>query len=66
MEKDHRAQEILMESVKRFSHIIRLETSKEIYDKPVKLFSEDTIKKVISLRSYLCKLKVSKDKGLFS
>lgn len=61
MERDQRAQGILMKSIKGplIPYIVGLETSKEKYDKLVKLFFEDTIKKVISLGSNLHKLKVT-------
>lgn len=51
MEKDLRAQEILMESVKDplIPYITELETSKEIYDKLVELFYESVIRNIISL-----------------
>jgi len=68
MEKDPRAQDIVIESVKYslIPHIARLEISKEIYDELVELFAEYAINKVISLRSDLHKLKVSKDNQLSS
>lgn len=66
MERDLRAQEILMKSVKGplIPYIAGLETSKEIYDKLAELFSEGAIRKVISLRSNLFKFKVSEDAGI--
>ena len=53
MERDQRAQGIVTKSVKGpfIPHIAGLVTSKEIYDNMVELFSEDVIRKVISLRS---------------
>jgi len=68
MERDLRSQEIPMESVKDplVPYIAELETSKEIYDKLVELFFESAIRKVISLRSDLFKLKVSKDEGIYT
>lgn len=48
------------------SDIEGLETSKEIHDKLIELFSRDAIRKAISLRFDLHKLKVSKDEGISS
>ena len=68
IEKDLRAQEILLESVKDplILYLVELQTSKEIYDKLVELFFESAIRKVISLRLDLYKLKVSKVEGISS
>lgn len=67
-EKDLKAQKILNESIKDslISYVAKLETSKEIYDKLEELFSRSTIEKILTLRSKLHKLKVSKDKGISS
>jgi len=65
MEKDLRAQEILMESIKD-PLVAGLETSKEIYNNFLELFSKYAINKVMSLKSNLHKFSVSKDKGLCS
>lgn len=64
MERDQRAQEILMKSIKDF--LVQDWRHQERYNKLIELLSKDVIKKVISLRSDLHKLKVSKDKGLSS
>jgi len=66
MERDLKAENILKESMKDplISYVAELETSKEIYDKMIEIFSKRTIEKIISLRSYLYKLKVSKDEGI--
>lgn len=68
MERDLKAQKIIKESIKYplISYIAELETSKEIYDKMAELFSKSTIEKIISLRSDLYKLKVSKDEWISS
>ncbi len=41
-----------------------METSKEIYDKMGEIFSRSTIENILSLRSDIHKLKVSKDEGI--
>ena len=68
MERDLKAQKILKEYIKNplISYVAELETSKEIYDKLVELFSESAIREIISLRFDLHKLKVSKDEGISS
>lgn len=68
MERDLRAQNILKKFIKNplISYVAELETSKEIYDELVELFSESMIDKTISLRYDLYKLKVSKDEGISS
>ena len=57
MERDLMAQNILKELIKDplISYVAKLETSKEIYDKMIKLFFKSTIEKIISLRSNLYK-----------
>ena len=67
MERDLKAQKILKESIKGLllSYVSELETSEEIYDKLVELFSERTIGKTISLRFDVYKLEVSKDEGIY-
>ena len=67
-ERDLRAQKILKESIKDplIPYIAELETSKEIYDELVELFSKSAIRKIISLRSDIYKLKVSNDEGISS
>jgi len=68
MEMDLKAQKILNESIKDplISYVAELETSKGIYDKLGELFSKSTIEKIISLRSDLHRLKVSKGEGILS
>lgn len=68
MERDLKAQNILKESIKDppISYVAELEISKEIYDKIIEIFSKRIIKNIISLRSDLYKLKVSKDEGISS
>jgi len=68
MERDLKAQKILKESIKDplIPYVAELETSKEIYDKLVELFSKSMIEKIISLRYDIYKLKVSKDEGILS
>jgi hypothetical protein len=62
MKGEVRAQRILIESIKDplIPYVSKLETSKEIYDKLVELFSVSTAGEVISLRQELYKLKISK------
>jgi len=58
-----RAQRILIESIKDslIPYVSKLETSKEIYDKLVDLFSVSTVGEVISLQNELYKMKISKE-----
>jgi len=42
-------------------YVCKFETSKEIYDKLVELFSVSTTEEVISLRNELYKMKISKE-----
>lgn len=68
MEKDLKAQNILKRSIKDspIAYVVELETSKEIYDKLVEIFSESTLGNIILLISDLYKLNVSKDEGISS
>jgi len=68
MKNDLRAQSILLKFIKYFviPYAVKLETPKEIYDRLEKLFSESTIGKFISLRSYLYKLEAPKDEGIYT
>ena len=64
-----RAQGILIESIKDslIPCVAKLEKSKDIYDKlVVELFSVSTAGEVISLRTELYKMKVSKEEGITS
>ena len=58
-----RAQRIMIESIKDslIPYVSRFETSKEIYDKLVELFSVSTTREVISLRNELYKMKIKKE-----
>ena len=60
---DTRAQRILIESIKDslIPYVSKFETSKEIYDKLVDLFSVSTTRKVISLRNELYKMNITKE-----
>lgn len=66
MKKDLRAQRVLIESIKdsHIPYVAKLETSKGIYNRLVELFFESTTRKIIPLRSDICKLKASKDEGI--
>ena len=68
MKGEVRAQRILIESIKDppIPYKSKLETSKEIYDKLVELFSVSTAREVISLRKELYKLRISKEEGIAS
>ena len=57
-----RAQRIVIESIKDpfIPYVYKLDSSKELYDKLVELFSISTIREVISLRKELYKLRISK------
>ena len=68
MKGEVRAQRILIESIKDplIPYVSKLDTSKEIYDKLVELFSISTSGEVISLRQELYKLKISKEEGIAS
>jgi len=63
-----RAQRILIESIKDslIPNVAKLKTSKEIYDKLVELFSVSIVGEIISLRTELYKMKVSKEEGVAS
>ena len=54
---------ILIESIKDsvIPNVSKFETSKEIYDKLVELFSVSTTGEVISLRNELYKMKITKE-----
>ena len=58
-----KAQRILIESIKDslIPYVSNFETSKEIYDKLVELFSVSTTGEVISLRNELYKMKITKE-----
>ena len=58
-----RAQRILIEAIKDslIPYVSKFETSKEIYDKLVELFSISTTKEVISLRNELYKMKITNE-----
>ena len=68
MKREIRAQRILIESIKNSlnPYVAKLENSKEIYDKLVELFSVSTAREVISLKTKLYKIKVSKQEGIAS
>ena len=68
MKGEVRAQRILIESIKDplIPYVYKLETSKEIYDKLVELYSVSTAGEVISLRKELYKLKMSREDGITS
>ena len=68
MKGDIRALRILIESIKDslIPYVSKLETSKEIYDKLVELFSVSTAGEVISLRQELYKLKLLREEGITS
>lgn len=63
-----RAQRILIESIKDslIPYVEKLEKSKDIYNNLVELFSISTAGEVISLRSKLYKMKISKEEGIVS
>ena len=58
-----RVQRILIEFIKDslIPYVSKLETSKEIYDNLVEIFSVTTVGEVISLRNELNKMKISKE-----
>ena len=68
MKGEVRARSILIESIKDplIPYVSKLETSKEIYDKLVELFSVSTAGEVISLRQKIYKMKISKEEGITS
>lgn len=68
MKGEVRARRILIESIKDslIPYVSKLETTKDIYDKLVELFSVSTTGQVISLRQELYKLKMSKEDGIAS
>jgi len=68
MKGEVRAQRILIESIKDslISYVAKLKTSKEIYEKLVELFSLSTAGEIVSLRTELYKMKVSKEEGVAS
>ena len=63
---ERRAQRILIESIKDplIPYVSKLETSKEIYDKMVELFSVSTVEEVILMCNELYKMKISKEVGI--
>lgn len=68
MKGERRSQIILIESIKDSlsPFVAKLKTSKEIYDKLVELYSISTTGEIISLRTELYKMKVSKEEGVAS
>lgn len=68
MKGEIRAQSILTKSIKDplIPYVSKLETSKEIYEKLVELFSISTTGEVISLINKLHKMKVLKEEGMSS
>jgi len=66
MKGEIKAQRILTESIKDplILYVATLETSKEIYEKLVELFSISIVREVISLRTELYKMKISKEEGI--
>ena len=68
MKREVRAQRILIESIKDplISYVSKLETSKEIYDKLVELYSISIVEEVISLRQELYTLKISREDRIAS
>ncbi len=68
MKGEVKAQRILIESIKDplIPYVSTIETSKEIYDKLVELYSISTVGEVISLRQELYKLKMSREYGIAS
>ena len=56
MQGDIKSRRILIESIKDslIPYVLKLESSKEIYDKLVELFSKGSTKEIISLRKKLC------------
>ena len=63
MKGDIRTRRILIESIKDslIPYVSKLESSKEIHDKLVELFSKSSTKEIISLRQKLYKLRISKE-----
>ena len=68
MNGDIWAQRILIESIKDslIPYVAKLKTTKEIYDKLVELFSVSIVGEIISLRTELCKMKISREEGIAS
>lgn len=68
MEGEIRAQRIHIESIKDslILYVAKLKTSKKIYDKLVELFSVSIVGEIISLRTKLYKMKVSREEGVAS
>ena len=68
MKGEVRVQRILIESITDplIPYVSKFETSKEIYDKLVELYSVSTAGEVISLRQELYKLKMSREDGIAS
>ena len=66
MKGDIRARRILIESIKDslIPYVSNLESSKEIYDKLVELFSKGSAGEIISLRQKLDKLSMSRKEGI--
>ena len=63
MQGDIKARRILIESIKEtlIPYVLKLESSKEIYEKLVELFSKGSTKEIISLRQKLYKLRILKE-----
>lgn len=63
MKGEIRAQRILIELIQDFliPYVAKLKTMKEIYEKLVELFFVSTVGEIISLRTELYKMKVSKE-----
>ena len=68
MKGEIRAERILIESIKDslIPYVSKLETTKEIYEKLVELFSVSTAVEAISLRQELYKMKLSREEGITS
>ena len=68
IKRDIRGHRILIESINDslIPYVSKLESSKEIYEKLVELFSVSTAGEVISLRQELYKLKMSREEGITS
>ena len=61
-------QRILIESIKDslIHYVSKMETTKDIYEKLVELFSVSTAGEAISLRQELYKMKLSREEGITS
>ena len=68
MKGEVRSQRILIESIKDslIPYVAKLKTTKEIYETLVELFSISTVGEIISLRTELYKMKISKEEGVAS